>query len=645
MCKIDKNGPIVRMGPSLTNPNPAGKPASKRPLVRYSSSIDGKQRQVVAITKGTQKISSAQLNTIRQSFRDRFGDMAADQAFRYIDQRIGDEKTIRGKHVFNAQVYAMEFVSPGIKLTRSQQRAQTEFASAEKGMASAETELKAAKNELKQRQSDMDMYGAPGTITPGLTQPLAAARTRLSRAESALGKARTRLSNAKESLESANKSLDFHQKALEKPLTGDEVQIEKSRQRAERLLETAGELVEEARTELQAARRNQADKQRDYDEYAQPGSYSPGLRESLEKAQRRLEDAKTQLTDAQSAHAMAQKRVENLDDQLLAIRGGPELRRTQALLDHVGDDDRFNEVLDRMAPGKAAGGALGKAESVINKGIFQKIVEKITSLTIPFLKVGLSFRSAIKAEDRERRLENASKTMDDRPFAKALATSLSRDGEMQKWKFGMKGTLNMVGTGAALHGASAFGAVTQPLAGAVTQSVTQHTGSHLLSMGVNKGVQKGVKKLVTTGMSRLGDEVVRASSNPNGPPVRSRMDKSVLVSGSALPVIPVKPFKNRDTERILPLSDPKVAQALLVYLGPKADTEMLADPAKSEQEERRLNLRREMFGADDGLDLKPGGGTAEDKSVIQELDMSKPSDTVADTNSLKLLYLGMGWNG
>ena len=73
---------------------------------------------------------------------------------------------------------------------------------------------------------------------------------------------------------------------------------------------------------------------------------------------------------------------------------------------------------------------------------------------------------------------------------------------------------------------------------------------------------------------------------------------------------------------------------------------MLSDPKRAEQEQRRLTLRREMFGADDRLDLKPGGGvTAEGKAVIERLDRGRLPAAGSGMSPLKLLYLGMGWGG
>jgi hypothetical protein len=145
--------------------------------------------------------------------------------------------------------------------------------------------------------------------------------------------------------------------------------------------------------------------------------------------------------------------------------------------------------------------------------------------------------------------------------------------------------------------------------------------------GVQKAFNKGLKEVV----AGQGDRLVDAQFKD-------------LPSGSALPLIPIKPFANLATTRQLPLSDPEVAMALLVYAGPKADPQLLADPKSSEQEQRRLTLRREMFGADDDLDLRPGGslGTPS-QAVIEQLDQSRPPAPDAGLNPLQLLYLGLGW--
>jgi hypothetical protein len=109
-------------------------------------------------------------------------------------------------------------------------------------------------------------------------------------------------------------------------------------------------------------------------------------------------------------------------------------------------------------------------------------------------------------------------------------------------------------------------------------------------------------------------------------------------------VIPVRPFGPQHGERILPLSDPEVATALLAYLGPKADHAMLSDVSKAPMEERRLQMRAELFGAARDEDLVPGrklDGETESE-LIGQLDSHKGS--LADrTSPLHLLHTALGW--
>ena len=124
--------------------------------------------------------------------------------------------------------------------------------------------------------------------------------------------------------------------------------------------------------------------------------------------------------------------------------------------------------------------------------------------------------------------------------------------------------------------------------------------------------------------------------------LREQLAKFELPDGSALPVIPVRPFGPQHAERILPLSDPEVASAFLAYLGPKADDAMLRDPSKAPMEERRLAMREELFGAARDENLVPGKKVEGDGELISQLDDRRGS--LADRMSpLHLLHAALGW--
>jgi hypothetical protein len=96
----------------------------------------------------------------------------------------------------------------------------------------------------------------------------------------------------------------------------------------------------------------------------------------------------------------------------------------------------------------------------------------------------------------------------------------------------------------------------------------------------------------------------------------------------------------------MPLSDPDVAVAFVAYLGPGADESLLGNPQTREMEERRLELRQEMFGAPPEEHLVPGTKVNGDKALVEQLDLGsrrQSSVGVGDASPLHLLYAGLGW--
>ena len=363
----------------------------------------------------------------------------------------------------------------------------------------------------------------------------------------------------------------------------------------------------------------------------------PGFTKPLADARERLAKAKEEVAEARADLKDAQAHLDDVDTRLSALQSGPLYRRAQAMLDHVGQDKRFMDILDDMAPGKATGGGLGKLESVINKDIYGKVLEKAVTTALPPLGIANLFRSAIKAEDCERRLDSASKHMGDAPLAKGLATSLAHAKEAEKWKLGIEGTIGFVGMALTMKGASAVGTLMQPAMLVVNKAVehgTQPLG-WIVGGAVSKITESVVEGLPDMVFEKAGTTVLDKASDSNA----QGMERAELVrtlkamevpEGTSMPVIPVKPYgSSHSAERVLPLSDPQVGIAFLAYLGPKADEGMLRDPGKREMEERRLQLREEMFGAGRSEDLRPGTKVDGDKDLVSSSIGAPGSRTAA----------------
>jgi hypothetical protein len=641
----------VELRPSTQTAKTEG---GEKPLATYTSKADGSERSV-AITSPSQKISDTEIAAIRDSFKQNFGETATGLAFRMIDQRLGDEAEIRGEHVLAANMVAMECVSPGIGFAREKLAAEGDVQDARKELDAAKKELQLATANHEQRSKDLGDEPF-SMLRHGLYKEKEDASTRLETATRRLAKAEKGLEKAEKSLSSATEKLETFKGALDQPLrrSDDEVRLKTSKSGAESWVGSAQERLADARLELEAAKKEVESRTLSPEDPNWESRWLPGFTKPLADARERLAKAKEEVAEARADLKDAQTHLDDVDTRLSALQSGPLYRRAQAMLDHVGQDKRFMDILDDMAPGKATGGGLGKLESVINKDIYGKVLEKAVTTALPPLGIANLFRSAIKAEDCERRLDSASKHMGDAPLAKGLATSLAHAKEAEKWKLGIEGTIGFVGMALTMKGASAVGTLMQPAMLVVNKAVehgTQPLG-WIVGGAVSKITESVVEGLPDMVFEKAGNTVLDKASDSNA----QGMERAELVrtlkamevpEGTSMPVIPVKPYgSSHSAERVLPLSDPQVGIAFLAYLGPKADEGMLRDPGKREMEERRLQLREEMFGAGRSEDLRPGTKVDGDKDLVSQLDRGpgqQGRSSVGGASPLHLLHAGLGW--
>lgn len=615
------------------------------PITRFTSPSGGGERTVVEITSLKQELTSTEVEAMRGAFARMYGEDATRQAFRLIDSRLGEERPIRGEHVASAELAALEFVSPVLQAARQKIRAEDTVTFARDEVDKAQLAFDAATEKAKAaKDAQLEMEADRGW-SPGLRQEretaeveqrtaaekLAAAKERLAGAEKILAKATTQLETASRALD---RSLDVGEDVIK--LEGQKTSADGGVELTRRKLDRADERLESAKEKFRQAKDDLHDMEQDR-------GWSPGLRMDRDKAERELETAKAEAAVARREFDEAVELRGDVEARLDALRSGPMLRRAQTLLDHVGEDPRFTAFMDKTSPGKMTGGALGTAESVMAGLAPGKLLTKAATTIVAPVGIASLFYRAVSTEDRERRLGEVSKHLDGAPLAKGLARSLAAANEMEKWKLGIQGTLGFVGFAVSVPGASAMTAVMSPLTSAIGRSVVAHGASQLVGDATGSLVQMGVKKALDTGAEKgLGKLADSHQQGLAASELRAQLAKFELPEGSALPVIPVRPFGPQHAERILPLSDPEVATAFLAYLGPKADDAMLRNPGKAPMEERRLAMREELFGAGRDEDLVPGKKIEGDPHLLGELDSRRGS--LADGMSpLHLLHAALGW--
>jgi hypothetical protein len=217
------------------------------------------------------------------------------------------------------------------------------------------------------------------------------------------------------------------------------------------------------------------------------------------------------------------------------------------------------------------------------------------------------------------------------PLAWGLAASMAQHAEVDKYQKGIQATVGFVlsGVSPVPHG-GALGAVLSPVTNAASHAIAHGAASQGVTYGVGLGVSKAV-------------------GVPTGEAMNRALRKSI--EASAAITMPVITVKEEGKPVDLPLADPRFAKPFLAYLGPAADQAMLADqdPAVRQQEERRLEIRRDLFGTtDDTEDLRPDHRDDQhdlNVKILAELDGGEPGAAVGQASPLWVLYCGLGWLG
>lgn len=615
------------------------------PITRFTSPSGGGERTVVEIASLKQELTSTEVEGMRGAFTRMYGEDATRQAFRLIDSRLGEERPIRGEHVASAELAALEFVSPVLQAAGQKIRAEDAVAFARAEVDKAQLAFDASTEKAKAaKDAQLEMEADRGW-SPGLRQERETAEAELRAASEKLAAVKERLAGAEKTLERATARLEIASKALDQSFDvgEDRVGLERRKTSADSGVELARRSLDRADGRLESAKEKLRQAKADLYEMEQDRGWSPGLRMDRDKAERELESAKEEAATARRRLDEAVELQGDIAARLDALRSGPMLRRAQALLDHVGEDPRFTALMDKASPGRMTGGALGTAESVLAGLAPGKLLTKAATTIVAPVGIASLFYRAVSAEDRERRLGEVSRHLDGAPLAKGLARGLAAANEMEKWKLGIQGTLGFVGFAVSVPGASAMTAVMSPLTSAIGHSVVAHGASQLVGDATGSLVQMGVKKALDTGAEKgLGKLAESHQQGLSASELRAQLAKFELPEGSALPVIPVRPFGPQHAERILPLSDPEVATAFLAYLGPKADDAMLRNPGKAPMEERRLAMREELFGAGRDENLVPGKKIEGDPDLLGELD-SRRGSLAGGMSPLHLLHAALGW--
>ena len=602
---------------------------------------------------------------MREAFKKQFGEGVTGEVFREIDQQVRDDENVLGEHVLRANLAALENISPALRLASQAIDARDGVSALKADINTAGKVLETIQDEVEERERDYEEYATKGSINPGLTEPLALAKAKRAEAQENLQKLRAELGEAEQHLSDTTAKLQAFNKALDQPLLAkeDEVRLTGLQTSTETSIASKKEKITALESRISALEDRVKDKESDLQMYAD-GPFTrvsaPGIWGELDAANAELTKAKEDLVAAKKQLSSSEASLVQIKEELTALKVGPSYRRAQKMLDNVGDDPRFMKLLDKLAPGKASGGALGKLESGFASITPGEVMKKVVTTAVAPLGVARFFYTAVKAEDRERRLDTAKGHMQEYPLAKGMAESLARANEKEKWQAGLQGTLSFVSMALTvkLPGVtSAMGALTGPLTSGLAHTVSEGAHSALGSIvggatsmatdyAINSGPFSAVTKAVSKGMDQVPESHAEDLSSRE---IRSALNKLAVPDGTAMPMIPVKPFgPGSQIVRDLPLADPEVAVAFLTYLGPPADQAMLRDPGTREMETRRLTIREEMFGAKPTEDITPGEArdTRLEKQLVSELDSRgsvRPSSaTVRQTSPLHLLTASMG---
>jgi hypothetical protein len=598
--------------------------------------------------KPDKAVKAEDVAAFRTGFKATFGDAVGREVFSTIDRRVKGGKEILGAQVQSAGLAAMEMVSPLIRFAKQKEKADAELAQARKQSTTADAELADAEEDHADKRKTYDDIDDISKSLSTLRVEVDAAKEREEEADAASKAARKTVQEAETRANRAAELLAACQKSLSRSFEPgeDAVRLERERDEARALIERATGKLAEAERGLADADEDLKERQKSYDEVEGVGKEitAPGLTRELAESKVRRQKVQEALGAARVDLQEAQAELQDKEDGLAALRDGPALRRTQTLLDNVGGDPDLAALIERNKPSDFS----GKAKKFLApKNLLRKGVG-----FIPLVGLAVTYKEAVDCEDQERSLNGATKLLADTPIAKGLAESLSRSKEIEKWKKGFEFTAGFITTAVTLPFAGALGPamepITAPISGAVGHAAT-HVGGQMVGGLAAQGATMGVKKAVVKG-AELGGGALFEQALPDelaterGSKVRQPEDLAMLQEleeGTAAPTIPGKDGEG------FPLSDPPVAEALLEFLGPKADAAKLSNPRKRDAEERRMRLREEMFGTKPDVNLtKPMAASEEDQALIEELNQGtsgKKFPLAAKADKLRLFYIALGW--
>ncbi len=466
--------------------------AAIRQHPRNSSSGGAPRAQPVkrAKLKPDKAVKEETLAAFRNGFKATFGDAVGSEVFSAIDRRVSGGKEILGAEVQSAGLAAMEMVSPLIRFAKQKEKADAELAQARKKSAKADEDLAAATEDHADKRRTYDDIDDVSKSVSTLRVEVDTAKRKVDETDAASKAARKTVAEAEAKAARAAELLAACQKSLSRSFEPgeDAVRLERERDAARALIERATSTLAEAERGLADADEDLRERQKSFDNVEGVGKAitAPGLARELEESKATRAKAQETLAAARVSLQEEQAELQDKEDGLAALRDGPALRRTQTLLDNVGDDPGLAALIEKNKPSDFSGKAKAffAPKNLLRKGVG----------FVPLVGLAVTYKEAVECEDQERSLNGATKLLDDTPVAKGLAESLSRSKEIEKWKKGFEFTAGFVTTAVTLPFAGALGPamepITAPISGAVGQAAA-HVGGQTLGALAAKGATIG----------------------------------------------------------------------------------------------------------------------------------------------------------
>ncbi|MEO1019541.1 MAG: hypothetical protein AAFY56_17895, partial [Pseudomonadota bacterium] len=372
-----------------------------------------------------------------------------------------------------------------------------------------------------------------------------------------------------------------------------------------------------------------------YEEQSDSMSFSLVRSQEIEGLKRDIAALKGAVADIQRGIEQSTADKLRAEDDLASFSVTPlaqsQFGKAQKALAQVAEDNRFFSLLnDQYARGQAVHGGGGSAQRIFSKTTLKTVGKEGFSYALPPVAVGKAFYSAIRAEDRERRFAAIGKHIGANPLSKAMAKTLSAKAEQEKWKKGLGATVGFVAMGLTLHlgplAMPGIGLATKSAGQAASHSVARST-SHALGKAGSKDLAYTASKATGFGINRTGTGLGKFGAKRALLPGKGRYRSATSIqetidaqiTGNTLPTIPVKMIgSNRIKE--FNLGEPKVAQALLHYLGPKVDTHAIARGDANEARRKELRDLIGVSGDDENLIPGKSDDPKRDKEIGYALD-------------------------